>query len=230
MCGAFDLTPQQVRVLGEPRTDVLFRGSPAGRRAAARELLERRVPGLAGRRIILYAPTWRDGEPDPGVPTERQWRRIDTYCAATDSVLLIRPHALGVGSYEHTSRYVRLAPPSVLPESMPLLWGVDTLITDYSSMAFDFAVTAGPLVFLAPDLEHYSASRGLYLDYPRVTGGRWQTDWDGVLDALENLDADAAARARAERHSADLAALAHRHTDGRSANRVARYLLELTTS
>ena len=230
MCSAFDLSPQQVRVLGEPRTDVLFRGSPAGRRAAARELLERRVPGLTGRRTILYAPTWRDGEPDPGVPTDRQWRRIDAYCAATDSVLVIRPHALGIGSYAHPSRYVRLAPPSVLPESMPLLWGIDTLVTDYSSMAFDYAVTGGPLIFLAPDLEHYSATRGLYLDYPTVTGGRWQTDWDGVLDVLEQLDADADARARAERHSATLAALAHRHTDGRSAKRVARYLLELTTS
>ncbi len=230
MCSAFDLTPQQVRVLGEPRTDVLFRGSPAGRRAAARELLERSVPGLVGRRALLYAPTWRDGEPDPGIPTARQWRRIDAFCSATDSVLLIRPHALGVGSYGHSSRHVHLIPPSVLPESMPLLWGIDTLITDYSSMAFDYAVTGNPLIFLAPDLEHYAATRGLYLDYPTVTGGRWRQDWDGVLDALETLDADPAARERAVRRSAALAALAHRHTDGRSAKRVARYLLELTTS
>ncbi len=189
MCSAFDLPRERVRVLGEPRTDVLFRGSPAGRRAAARELLERPVPGLAGRRAILYAPTWRDGEPDPGVPTERQWRRIDTYCAATDSVLLIRPHPLGVGFLRPcVAARAADARRRVLPESMPLLWGVDTLITDYSSMAFDFAVTGGPMVFLAPDLEHYGATRGLYLDYPTVTGGRWQTDWDGVLDALEHLD------------------------------------------
>lgn len=227
MCSAFDLTPQKVRVLGEPRTDVLFRGSPAGRRAAARELLERSVPGLVGRRALLYAPTWRDGEPDPSVPTDRQWRRIDAFCAATDSVLLIRPHPLGVGSYRHASRYVRLVPPTVLPESMPLLWGIDTLITDYSSMAFDYAVTGNPLIFLAPDLEHYAATRGLYLDYATVTGGRWQQDWDGVLDALEQLDADAAARERAGRRSAALAALAHRHTDGRSAKRVAQHLAGL---
>ncbi|MFT4297506.1 MAG: CDP-glycerol glycerophosphotransferase family protein [Micropruina sp.] len=230
MCSAFDLAPRQVRVLGEPRTDVLFRGSPAGRRAAARELLERRVPGLVGRRAILYAPTWRDGEPDPGVPTERQWRRIDAFCAATDSVLLVRPHPLGVGSYSHSSRHVRLIPPSVLPESMPLLWGVDTLITDYSSMAFDYAVTGGPMLFLAPDLEHYASTRGLYLDYPTVTGGRWEQDWDGVLDVLELLDADATARRRAEENSAALAALAHRHTDGRNAERVARHLLDVTAS
>lgn len=229
MCSAFDLTPQQVRVLGEPRTDVLFRGSPAGRRAAARELLERAVPGLAGRRAILYAPTWRDGEPDPGVPTERQWRRIDSWCAGTDSVLLIRPHPLGVGSYTHASRHVHLIPPSLLPESMPLLWGVDALVTDYSSVLFDFAVTGGPMVFLAPDLEHYGATRGLYLDYAQVTGGRWQQNWDGVLDALERLDNNTAVKDRALAHTAKVAALAHRHTDGRSAKRVAGYLLELTS-
>lgn len=228
MCSAFNLTPRQVRVLGEPRTDVLFRGSPAGRRAAARELLERAVPGLGGRRALLYAPTWRDGEPDPGVPTERQWQRINGYCAATDSVLLVRPHPLGVGSYAHQSHYVRLAPPSSLPETMPLLWGLDTLITDYSSLIFDFAVTGAPTVLLAPDLEHYASTRGLYLDYAQISAGRWQTDWDGVIDRLEHLDSDAGARERAVAHNGRIAAIAHRHTDGGSAERVARYLLELT--
>ena len=230
MCSAFDLTAQQVRVLGEPRTDVLFRGSPAGRRAAARELLERTVPGLAGRRAVLYAPTWRDGEPDPGLPTQRQWHRIDTWCAATDTVLLIRPHPLGVGSYAHSSRHVRMVPAPLLPESMPLLWGVDVLVTDYSSMLYDFAVTGGPIVLLAPDLEHYAATRGLYRDYAEISGGRWQQDWDGVLDRLERLDAEPSARQQASVHTARIARLAHRHTDGRSAKRVARYLLELTSS
>ena len=230
MCSAFDLSPQQGRVLGEPRTDVLFAGPPAGRRAAARDLLQRAVPGLGGRRVVLYAPTWRDGEPDPGIPTQRQWRRIDAWCEATDSVLLVRPHPLGVGSYTHNSRYVHLVPPTLLPESMPLLWGVDTLITDYSSMLFDFAVTGGPMVFLAPDLEHSAATRGLYPDYAQITGGRWRTDWDGVLDRLERLDAEPSALERARAHTARSAALAHRHTDGRSAHRVASHLLELTGS
>lgn len=228
MCSAFALTPREVRVLGEPRTDVLFRGSPAGRRAAARNLLERAVPGIGGRRVLLYAPTWRDGNPDPGMPTERQWRRIDAYCAATDSVLLIRPHPLGVGDYPHASRYVRLAAPSVLPESMPLLWGVDALVTDYSSMMYDFAVTGGPIVFLAPDLDDYRVSRGLYLDYPTITGGGWQTDWDGVLDTLEDLDADASSRSAAADRSARIANLAHAFTDGRNARRVATRLRELS--
>lgn len=144
-------------------------------------------------------------------------------------MLLIRPHPLGVGLYAHASRYVRLAPPSLFPESMPLLWGVDRLITDYSSMMYDFAVTGGPITLLAPDLEHYAETRGLYLDYASLTGGRWQTGWDGVLDHLEQLDADGAALEHAGRHSAALAALAHRYSDGRSAERVARRLLDLSS-
>ena len=125
---------------------------------------------------------------------------------------------------------MHLAPAALLPESMPLLWGVDALVTDYSSMLYDFAVTGGPLVFLAPDLEHYVATRGLYLDYAEITGGRWQTDWDGVVDRLERLDADPASLERARAHTARIAALAHRHTDGRNAQRVASYLQQLTGS
>jgi len=85
-------------------------------------------------------------------------------------------------------------------------------------------------VMLAPDLEHYASTRGLYLDYADVSDGRWQTDWDGVVDRLERLDDDPAARERAAAHSRRIAALAHRHTDGGNAERVARYLLELTAS
>lgn len=228
MCTAFDLTPDQVQVLGEPRTDLLFTGSSDERRDAARALLEGAVPELTGRRAVLYAPTWRDGEPDPGVPTQAQWERIDAYCAATDSMLLIRPHLLGVGSYDHHSPHVALIPPALLPESMPLLWGVDALVTDYSSMMFDFAVTGGPVILLAPDLEHYADTRGLYQPYAQISGGRWHTDWDGVLDQLERLQNDPGSRQRSVANSARLSALSHRHTDGRNAERVARRLLELS--
>lgn len=228
MCSAFALTPAQVRVLGEPRTDVLFQGDAPERRAASRALLSAALGDLGDRRIVLYAPTWRDGEPDPGIPTDRQWRRIEQYCQQSGSILLVRPHPLGVGAYRYASDHVRLAPAGLLPESMPLLWGVDTLVTDYSSMLFDFAVTGGPMLFLAPDLEHYAATRGLYFDYPTITGGRWWQDWDDVVDRLQRLDDDPAAADRARAHSATIAAMAHRFHDGGNADRVAVHLLEVS--
>ncbi len=69
LASAFDLLGGQVQVLGEPRTDVLFTGSEDARRAAARAVLAPHLGQFTGSRVVLYAPTWRDGDPDPGVPT-----------------------------------------------------------------------------------------------------------------------------------------------------------------
>lgn len=220
LCSAFDLTPDEVRVLGEPRTDVLFRGSREDRIAASRSLLASHLGALDDRRVVLYAPTWRDGDPDPGVPSADQWSRIDAFCERFDCLLVIRPHPLGIGDYTYTSPHVRVLPPSAQPESMPLLWGLAGLVTDYSSMLVDFAVTDEPIVFLAPDLAAYEHSRGLYDDYGWLSGGVWHGDWDGVVTRLEQLFSDQDALARAREHSASLARTFHTFTDGRSAERV----------
>lgn len=214
---AFSLPPGRVRVLGEPRTDVLFQGHPDERRAASRALLSTYVGHLDDSRLVLlFAPTWRDGEADPVVPTPDEWAEIEAYLVEVDGLLLVRPHPLGVGDYDYSSSRVLPLTSAIAPESMPLLWGVDALITDYSSMIFDFAVTGGPIVFLAPDAERYARTRGLYIRYSEITGGAPSRTWAEVVARLRDPDAQQRARA----HSRALAERYHRHTDGRSAARV----------
>ena len=227
LASAFALDGSRVRVLGEPRTDVLFSGTEAERQQSARALLSRQLGDLGDSRVLLYAPTWRDGEPDPGIPTDAEWRLIDDLCARHDCVLVIRPHPLGVGAYTHTSDRVRLLTPEVQSESMPLLWGVDALITDYSSILVDYAVTGRPLLLLTPDLEHYRATRGLYVDYDELSGGTWFRSWIEVVDELDALFTDPEHRQRAEARSEVLGALFHAHTDGRNAERVVTAAREL---
>ncbi len=227
LASGFALSDGQVRVTGEPRTDVLFTGTPAERRAAARVALAPHLGGHDTSRIVLYAPTWRDGDPDPGVPTPPQWRRLDALCERLDLVLLVRPHPLGVGDYTFTSDRVRLLTTGSAPESMPLLWGVDALVTDYSSLIVDYAATGGAIVLLAPDLAGYQRTRGLYVDYEWLAGGRWFPDWDAAHDRLEALFTDPDAAAASAAHSRELAARFHEWTDGGSAARVAAAASEL---
>jgi CDP-glycerol glycerophosphotransferase len=208
-------------VLGEPRTDVLFAGSADQRTAAARALLSSHLGELGDRRVLLFAPTWRDGGPDPSIPTAAEWEAIEAFCERHDLLLVVRPHPLGVGSYQHVSDRVRLLPASVQPESMPLLWGVSALITDYSSMMIDYVVTGRPLVLLAPDLADYRAGRGLYFDYATLTDAGWATTWPQVLARLDDLLTDDSCYAKAAEHSRALAADFHSFTDGRNAARVA---------
>ena len=222
---AFGLPTDRVVVTGDPRDDVLCRGTAAARLAAARETLSTVVPlhEFPGCRLLLYAPTWRDGERDPGVPTPLQWQRIAAYLELTDSVLLIRPHPLGVGEYlAGTTAYERimLLASDQVNDVTPVLPAIDVLITDYSSIAYDFALTDGTIAFLAPDLDGYSRSRGLYQPYTEFSGGTETDSWDGVLEVLRHSDNDAEFAARLRTHSARLRAAHHEFLDGRNTERV----------
>lgn len=224
--GAFGLAEDRVQVLGEPRTDVLFAGTAQERRDAATERLERSVGRLDGRTVILFAPTWRDGRPDPVVPTVLEWSEIEAWLAQHGAVLVVRPHPLAVGDYSHTSDAVRLLPAAVEPEVMSVLGAADALVTDFSSIALDFATTERPIVFLAPDAEQYAREHGLYEPYATTTGGLVDSTWSAALDRLTDVlgpgRSCAVARARA------LAARYHAHTDGRSAARVLDRIDDLT--
>jgi CDP-glycerol glycerophosphotransferase (TagB/SpsB family) len=222
---AFGLPEDRVVVTGDPRDDVLCQGSAQERRARAHSVLSRLLPldEFRGCRLLLYAPTWRDGERDPGVPSAAQWIRIARYLQATDSVLLVRPHPLGVGEYAagtSASDRILLLTARQLSDITPVLPAVDTLITDYSSIAYDFALTGSRIVFLAPDLPHYIQSRGLYQEYSEFSGGSEVSSWDGVVDLLELCEGDPKLAAEMTRHVEKLRDEHHEFRDGRNTERV----------
>ncbi|WP_294181488.1 CDP-glycerol glycerophosphotransferase family protein [uncultured Schumannella sp.] len=199
---AFGIAPSRVVTTGDPRDDVLF-GEPDAARSAARRLIESAIGPLpATGALVLYAPTWRDGRPDPSIPTAAEWRAIAAWADRTESTLLVRTHPLGVGDYAAgpaLSDRIRMLSPRELNELTPALPAIDVLVTDYSSAAFDFALLDRPIVYLAPDVEDYAKRRGLYTDFRDVTHGRQHQTWGTVLDELESLahpDSPEAALAR----------------------------------
>lgn len=220
---AFGLGDDRVVVTGEPRVDVLSVGPVDDRRAAASALLERLIGDVAdSTRVILYAPTWRDGDADPAVPSASEWVRIIRVLEENDALLLVRSHPLGEGGYAPSipSRRVRMLGSGILPDVAPALAAVDVLITDYSSLAYDVGLLAMPVLFLAPDASEYALTRGFYGRYEDVAGEHVASDWDGLLAQLNPLLSDSRANAAASMRSATLSAEMHAHRDGRNAERV----------
>lgn len=186
---AFGLPADRVRVLGDARDDVLLRGTPTSRREDARRRIEAAVGTLPpASHLVLYAPTWRDGDEDAAIPSAAEWQAIAAWAEHADAVLLIRSHPLGAGSYAAgpaASERIVLLGRDALVDVTGVLPAVDALVTDYSSIAFDAAVAGVPSVYLAPDLAHYLSSRGLYTPYRVFSGGDPATTW---AQALERLD------------------------------------------
>lgn len=221
---AFGLPADRVIPLGEPRDDVLLSGDAATRRRDARARIETATGPLSDGPVVLYAPTWRDGDPDPAVPSDDEWMRIAAWCAETGATLLIRSHPLGAGSYGaglgSDRERIRLIGSDLVADATPLLPAIDVVITDYSSIAFDAAIAGVPSVYFAPDVPSYLARRGLYVPYAEFTGGTHVTTWAAALERTGRVlvggdDAD-----EARTHAAWLRDEHVEQTDGRATERV----------
>jgi CDP-glycerol glycerophosphotransferase len=225
---AFSLTDARVPVTGEPRVDVLSRGTADERRAAARAAIVRAVPRTDdATRFVLYAPTWRDGATDPAVPTADEWTRIIDVLDRHDATLLVRSHPLGAGEYAPpvATERVQALPSSLVPDVTPLLPGLDVLVTDYSSLSFDASLVPLPTLFLAPDLDEYAQRRGFYGTYADVAGDDWAATWAEAVAQLDAVLGDEGERRRRIERAIALSARVHAFRDGRNAERVYRAIL-----
>lgn len=150
-----------VEILGSPRNDMLLGGSAeaAAEAAALRDQLQ--IP--AGQKIISYCPTFRDS----GIAapfTAEGWQQLNSAVAASGAVLLVKTHGFdkavrvpnGLSHIRNVTRDVG--------NVMHLLAITDVLISDYSSIATDFALTGKPMLFYTYDAEDYQ-SRGARLLY-----------------------------------------------------------------
>jgi len=149
---------------GSPRNDVLC-GPDTD---AIRRTVRTRLGLRDGTAAVLYAPTWRDDRNLPGGGFS-QPAGIDVHRLRAglpeETVLLTRMHrnvAQGP-AYDAPGFVVDV---SAYPSVAELYLAADVLVSDYSSVVYDFAVTGKPIVLFAYDLEHYvRAVRGLYFDY-----------------------------------------------------------------
>ena len=230
---AFGLPESRVQVTGEPRVDVLSQGTSPSRRDAAGELIRAAVgPIPDGTRLVLYAPTWRDGAPDPAVPTPREWVSIVDVLTRRDAMLLVRSHPLGTGDYAPpiASDRVRLLGSDLVVDVTPALPGFDALVTDYSSLAFDASLVPLPVVFLAPDVLEYARRRGLYGAFADVAGPQWARDWTAAAEQLDALLGDEDEHRARVQASVLRSERVHAFRDGENTRRVYRAILAATAS
>jgi CDP-ribitol ribitolphosphotransferase len=119
-----------------------------------------------GRRVILYAPTFRGAS----VTAARDAGHLDLAlleaALGRDHVLLLRLHPF-VRSRLAVPRDLRgfAIDVSDHPDINELMLVSDILVTDYSSAMYEFALLGRPIVFLAPDVEAYEEERGFYFDF-----------------------------------------------------------------
>ncbi|MFC9969272.1 CDP-glycerol glycerophosphotransferase family protein [Spirillospora sp. NPDC127200] len=186
----------EVLETGYPRND-LFHAEDRGKIA---EAVRERIGVPAGKKVVLYAPTWRDDR----FYARGRYRldlRLDPARMRAelgdDHVLLVRRHPNIVDRVPGAGEGF-VFDVSVYPEMQELLLITDILVTDYSSVMFDFANTGRPMLFFTYDLENYRDElRGFYFDFEKQAPGPLLRTGEEVVDAIARIDEVAAEHADA---------------------------------
>jgi CDP-ribitol ribitolphosphotransferase len=203
---------EQVLALGTPRTDFFF--DPVAMEAARQHVLGAH-PVLEGRRVVLYAPTFRGRgrgkRAAPGLDAIRLREGLPLEYA-----LVLKTHPNLDPEATPRTGYDAIVEPAF--ELNELLTATDILITDYSSSIFEYALLRRPLILLTADLAEYEHDPGLYLDFRTGMIGTQVTDTEGVVDAILNERFD----------TSDYDAFIERHLgacDGQASHRFVEHFL-----
>lgn len=168
----------RVLPLGTPRTDFFF--DPQAM-AQARERVLARHPALDGKKVVLYAPTFRGhgaGKRSGAVLDAQQLRAS----LSDDYVLVHKPHPVLAAEAASAAGYDVIADSRF--DINELFMVTDVFITDYSSAVFEYALLRKPLVLLVEDLEEYSRDPGFYLDYEAEMIGEIARSTQQVVDII----------------------------------------------
>ncbi|MCQ2008798.1 CDP-glycerol glycerophosphotransferase family protein [Sporolactobacillus sp. STSJ-5] len=194
--------------LGIPRTDLFF---DLKKQAEIKDSLNKMS---SGKKIILYAPTFRDQPLEElGLDLNRMEEEL-----SKDYVLILRLHPSDRGKMINLSwDHKFLIDGSKWNSVNELLLGTDLLVTDYSSIPFEFALLNRPMIFFPYDLNSYEKNRGLWENYEQMVPGPVANSTDEVIRLIKRDTFDL-------RQIAAFSEKWNRYSTGQSSSKIVDYL------
>ena len=231
----YTVEEDQVLALGLPRNDLLFENTGS---------VSRLVSNIGDySKVILWAPTFRRHHGKErvdcnlsyplGLPilcSEADAAELNRVLAEEKMLLIIKPHPssdLSVIKEQKLSNVIFLYNPDLEAANVQLnelLAQTDAMITDYSSIYYDYLLVDRPLALTLDDYDAYGTQKGFAFDEPLdVLKGQYVYNLSDLCDFVTDV-ARGVDRAREERNQAK--DLVHNHQDDKSAQRVCDFILE----
>lgn len=221
---AFGVPLEKTYATGLPRTDLLFDKNKEKRDI---EEFYKLYPELRGKKLVLYAPTFRDAEVNNPISSisYREWvERLPDDC-----ICLLKFHPFVANNFmlseEEQHLYgKRIWNMSSYPDTNTLLLVADVLITDYSSIIYEYCLRKKPMIFFAYDLKMFEqAGRGFYEPYESFVPGMVVNNMHELIRALnESLYSNTLSQKNIE----EFCNKYYDYTDGGSAERIYQLIVE----
>lgn len=185
----FGLSDECVIATGIPRTDVFMDENHA---AEVKEQFYEKHPQLQGKKILLFAPTFRgNGQMSAYYPTDVFHPEALYEALGGQYAIIIKLHPFCRDRFEIPEQYrdfiIDLSEDDELND---LLFVTDLLVTDYSSVIFEASLLDIPMLFYAYDLDEYISKRDFYYDYKSFVPGKIVYSEDELTQAIINGDFD----------------------------------------
>ena len=181
---AFGISIDKVHALGVPRTDIFFNEKYAER---IKNKLYKKYPILKEKKVILFAPTFR-GNGQKSAHYNFEWFDLKKFSETFNKdyvcIFKLHPFIKNKPDYdiENDPFYIDLTSEREIND---LLFVTDILITDYSSVIFEYSFFKKPVIFFTPDLEEYKNSRDFYYPLEKYTYGEVAKNFDELIKKVK---------------------------------------------
>lgn len=187
---AFSIPPEKVYVLGSPRTDILFQKDKLKQKV---EGFYKEYPFAKNKKLLLYVPTFRDeevGHPTMNLDVDKMLDELED-----DYIIGLKLHPFVANEYKFNDKEEnkrdKVINLSMYQDLDTLLMAADILITDYSSVIFDYCLLEKPMIFYAYDLDTFShGGRGFYEDYKTYVPGKIAVNMEELIHILKENSYD----------------------------------------
>ncbi len=186
---AFGIDISKVQALGVPRTDIFF---DKKYKEEIKKSLYKKYPVLKNKKIILFAPTFRGNNINDGYYDFSKFDFEDfSKQLSKDYICIYKMHPFINNHPDYDIKkdkfYLDLTSER---EVNNLLFITDVLLTDYSSVIFEYSFFKKPVVFFMPDLEDYKNSRDFFYPLDNYTYGPIVTDYKDLVNTIKEEKID----------------------------------------
>ncbi|MFX1385556.1 MAG: CDP-glycerol glycerophosphotransferase family protein [Promethearchaeota archaeon] len=213
----FNLPTDRIAITGYPRNDILINHTEE-----LDNYIKKKLGIKKNHDVILYAPTFRDYKYKPPL-TEEFLKKLERFLLEEKKFFLYKPHPFTQNV--DLSKFKNVISIERNVDILDLLIISDVLVTDYSSVFYDYLLTMRPIIFFAEDLEKYTEVRDFYYDYESFIPGPLVKSGEELIKVLKNFDQWESKYREKRKLMRDQF---NKYHDGRSTERIVE-LLELKT-